>query len=56
MYGDQFGEFVCGYWGLKGLRQVIVRLPLDFSRDTKTHPFKKHSFYSAYQYNFKYLT
>ena len=17
MYGDQFGEFVCGYWGLK---------------------------------------
>ena len=19
MYGDQFGEFVCGYWGLKGL-------------------------------------
>ena len=20
MYGDQFGEFVCGYWGLKGLK------------------------------------
>ena len=19
MYGDQSGEFVCGYWGLKGL-------------------------------------
>ena len=19
MYGDQFGEFVCGYWGFKGL-------------------------------------
>ena len=18
MYGDQFGEFVCGYWGVKG--------------------------------------
>ena len=18
MYGDQFGELVCGYWGLKG--------------------------------------
>ena len=18
MYGDQLGEFVCGYWGLKG--------------------------------------
>ena len=17
-YGDQFGEFICGYWGLKG--------------------------------------
>ena len=23
MYGDQFGEFVCGYWGLKGLPVVI---------------------------------
>ena len=22
MYGDQFGEFVCGYWGLKGLWYV----------------------------------
>ena len=21
MYGDQFGEFVCGYWGLKGISQ-----------------------------------
>ena len=20
MYGDQFGEFVCGYWNLKGQR------------------------------------
>ena len=20
MNGDHFGEFVCGYWGLKGLR------------------------------------
>ena len=20
MYRDQFGEFVCGYWGLKGLK------------------------------------
>ena len=28
MYGDQFGEFVCGHWGLKGqetrLRQTSV--------------------------------
>ena len=23
MYEDQFGEFVCGYWGLKG---EVVRL------------------------------
>ena len=23
MYGDQFGEFVCGYWGLKGLCHAI---------------------------------
>ena len=22
MYGDQFGEFVCGYWGLKGYRDI----------------------------------
>ena len=22
MYGDQFGEFVCGYWGLKGIEQA----------------------------------
>ena len=21
MYRDQFGEFVCGYWGLKGLKK-----------------------------------
>ena len=21
MYGDQFGEFVCGYWGLTGYRE-----------------------------------
>ena len=20
MYGDQFGEFLCGYWGLKGYK------------------------------------
>ena len=23
MYGDQFGEFVCGYWGLKGLHTML---------------------------------
>ena len=22
MYGDQFGEFVCGYWGLKRLKTI----------------------------------
>ena len=22
MYGDQFGEFLCGYWGLKGYRDI----------------------------------
>ena len=22
MYEDQFGEFVCGYWGLKGLYET----------------------------------
>ena len=26
MNGDQFGEFVCGYWGLKGWwNQVAIR-------------------------------
>ena len=28
MYGDQFGEFVCGYWdfekGLKGLSRYLL--------------------------------
>ena len=24
MYGDQFGEFVCGYWGL-GLKQATKK-------------------------------
>ena len=23
MYGDQFGEFVCGYWGLKGYSELL---------------------------------
>ena len=26
MYGDQFGEFVCGYWGLKGQQRLILNL------------------------------
>ena len=26
MYGDQFGEFVCGYWGLKGQHTVNCHL------------------------------
>ena len=25
MYGDQFGEFVCGYWGLKSLQGLTVQ-------------------------------
>ena len=25
MYKDQFGEFVCGYWGLKGLGGQLKR-------------------------------
>ena len=24
MYGDQFGEFVCGYWDFKGLSLTNV--------------------------------
>ena len=24
MYGDQFGEFECGYWGLKGYASLIT--------------------------------
>ena len=26
MYGDQFGEFVCGYWGLKVLKKICSLL------------------------------
>ena len=25
MYGDQFGEFVCGYWGLKGTKKIFAQ-------------------------------
>ena len=24
MYGGQFGEFVCGYWGLKGYESLLA--------------------------------
>ena len=28
MYGDQFGEFACGSWGLKGINwPIIVKIP-----------------------------
>ena len=31
MYGDQFGEFVCGYWDLKGLtiKLCLLQHPYD---------------------------
>ena len=29
MYGDQFGEFVCGYWDLKGFKNTICQLQFD---------------------------
>jgi len=31
MYGDQSGEFVCGYWGLKGLGSSV---PFSVMRDS----------------------
>ena len=44
MYGDQFGEFVCGYWGLKGLwyvkRKSVTFLPWLRSR-AFGHPMKR---------------
>ena len=33
MYGDQFGEFVCGYWGLKGLLSYHLRYNRNHSVD-----------------------
>ena len=24
MYGDHCGKFVCGYWGLKGEKQIYI--------------------------------
>ena len=35
MYGDESGELVCGYWGLKGLKG-IGRRPEDNRK--KTYP------------------
>ena len=28
MYGDQFGEFVCGYWGLIKLCTLVISCTL----------------------------
>ena len=28
IYGDQFGEFVCGYWGLKGEKKKSPKLKM----------------------------
>ena len=40
MYGDQFGEFVCRYWGLKGYFFFQVMMPwiklLSQARQMKT--------------------
>ena len=30
MYGDQFGEFVCGYWEGRGLKASAAHLFLYF--------------------------
>ena len=29
MYGDQFGEFVCGYWGIKGYMKPKAKRVLE---------------------------
>ena len=36
MYGDQFGEFVCGYWdkGLMLIRKNLLFLPICIRVDT----------------------
>ena len=33
MYGDQFGEFVCGFWDLKGLikLQNVITNAINFN-------------------------
>ena len=36
MYGDQFGEFVCGYWGLKGYQKCQNHIDLVNSKKGKT--------------------
>ena len=30
MYEDQFGEFVCGYWGLKGYKWPKLMMTLHY--------------------------
>ena len=37
MYGDQFGEFVCGYWGLKGWF-IYVDVTLGGEGSQQVHP------------------
>ena len=32
MYGDQFGEFVCGYWDLKGYAKETLSYKNGFAR------------------------
>ena len=45
MYRDQFGEFVCGYWGLKGQRQSSYLTALTTSRNwVKLYLYRSCSF------------
>ena len=37
MYRDQFGEFVCGYWGLKGHTGLIQKIATIFQGIFKDH-------------------
>ena len=32
MYGDQYGEFVCGYWGLKGEDRLYCTVRDSFTK------------------------
>ena len=42
MYGNQTGEFVCGYWGLEGLTHFGLRL---FSYQSHFPPIKASGWY-----------
>ena len=37
MYGDQFGEVVCGYWGLKGGNLAGILLMPKIDRGHKNY-------------------